>query len=113
MLGLRPCFIRREAACSRSLRVRRFWFARALCSTSAMSVLRQLPHDRGKIDPYIFPLDAAVLGEFDHVQQAEFERTVLADKAERPSRGATAPERLVDQEILAIEAAQAFDLAVG
>src|SRR6185436_2667586 len=100
MLGFLPCFIRREAAWSRSLRVRRFWFARAGCATSAISGLRQLLHDRGEIDPDILALDLASLGEFDDVQQAEFERAVVADKAERPARRPAAPERLINQEIV-------------
>src|SRR5829696_2610169 len=110
--------MRREAAWSRAFRVRRFWFGRpdatAVVAASATSVVlrRQLPDDGGEVDPDVFAPDPAVAGEFDDVQQAEFERAPFALQAEGPARRLAAPERLVHEEILAVEALQAFDLAV-
>ena len=54
----------------------------------------------------------AVGSELDDVQEAERERPALALEAERPARRLAAPHRLVDQEVVAVEAADALDLAV-
>src|SRR5689334_19268838 len=103
--------MRRAAACSRSLRVRRRWLARPEPSTSMVSVLRQLPLDRGEIDPHILAPDLAFASELDDMQQPEFERPVAAFEAEGASGGAALPERFIDQEIIAIEPLQALNAA--
>src|SRR5262245_12662938 len=78
-----------------------------------MSALRQLLNDRREIDPDILALDVAVLGEFDDMQQPEFEQPVLAGKSERATRRSAPPHRLIDQEVVAVETVQAFHVAVG
>src|SRR3954470_16592742 len=74
---------------------------------------RQLLLDRGEIDPDILARNVAGLGEFEDVEQAEFESPVPALDPERPPRRAAAPDRIVDHEILAVQAARGADLAVG
>src|SRR3990167_10717740 len=106
--GFRPCCISRDAATRRSLRVRRFWFALPF-----ISVLRQLLHDGGEVEPHVLAADIAIVAKLDHMQQAEFELPSPAFKAEGTSGCRPAPHRLVHQEVLAIEALSALHLAVG
>src|SRR5262245_41661088 len=113
-LGLRPWRTSRVAACSRSLRVRRRWLGRPCVAVSmAASVLGKLLQDGGQGEPHGLPLDLAGAGELHHVQEPELERPVAALQAERAAGGAPAPQRLIDQEILAVQAAQRPDLAIG
>ena len=56
---------------------------------------------------------SAVLGELDHVQQAELERPAPALEAEGAADRPAAPDQFVDQEALAVEPPEAGDLALG
>ena len=76
---------------------------RRASSASGTSGLRQLAHDGGQVDPDVLAADMAVLGELDHVQQAELERPSAALQAEGAARRPAAPDRFVDQEALAVE----------
>src|SRR5690242_6597744 len=99
--------MRRAAAAIRSLRVLRRWLPR-----SDTSGLRELAHDRGQVGPDRLAADPAVVGELDHVQQAELERPPATLEAEGAPDRPAPPDRLVDEEPLAVEPPEAGVLAV-
>ena len=72
-----------------------------------------MPDDGREIDPHVLALDVAVVSEFDDMEHAELERTVLAVQTEGPAGRPAPPQRLVDHEIIAIKPSQAVDLAFG
>jgi len=66
--------MRRDAALSKSLRVRLFWLGRPVLSTSfllalmrRLQILLQLLDDGSEIEPHVLAFDLASLGELDHV----------------------------------------------
>src|SRR5689334_3315285 len=77
-----------------------------------MSVLWELPQHRGHVDPDGFALDFAAVTELDDVQQAEFQWPTLALEAEGPADGLAAPDRLIDEETVAVEPLRARHLAI-
>src|SRR5215207_295548 len=65
----------------------------------------ELLPDRGEVDPDPFALDLSVGGELEHVEQPEACRAAHAvAKAPMAVDDLTRPERLVDQEVIAVEA---------
>src|SRR5688500_1902903 len=96
--------MRREAARSRSFRVRAFWFGRPLLSVSVTSALRQLLHDGGEVQPNVLALDIAAVAELHDVEQPEAERAVAALQPERLAGCPPAPDGLIDHEVVPVEA---------
>src|SRR6187402_873315 len=111
-LGLPPWRISRDAAESRSLRVRSRCWGRPLKS-SAISGLRQLAKDGGHVHPHVLARYLAALGEFHHMQQPELERPAAPLYAEWPPRRRAIPHRLVDDEVRPAQSAQAAHAALG
>src|SRR5262245_36130586 len=75
-----------------------------------MSALRQLLDHRGQIGPYGLALDKAVLGELDHVKQAELDQAAAALEAEGPSDRLPTPDRLIDEKSRAVKPSDAGDV---
>jgi hypothetical protein len=57
-----------------------------MLSVSVTSGVRQLPDDGRKFDPHVLTFDVAVVSEFDDMEHAELERTILAIRTEGPAR---------------------------
>jgi hypothetical protein len=72
-----------------------------------------LAGDGGEVDPDLFALERAVVGELDDVEEAELEGAAFAVEAEGFAGGGALPEGFVDEEAVAVEAAEGLDLALG
>ena len=80
---------------------------------SVRSILGQLLHDGGEIEPDVLALDVAAVRKLHDVKQPEFEGAIASLEAERLARRPARPDRFVHHEVVAVEPLHATHLAVG